>query len=118
MGDSSMPRAVWFATASLLLLPLTVPSARADDAPLQDLDAYVTKAIKDWDVPGLALVVVKDDKVVLVRGYGVRKAGETTPVDGHTLFAIGSISKSFTAASLGLLVDEGKIKWDDSVGRV
>src|SRR5262249_56080173 len=67
------------------------------------------------EVPGLAIAVVKDDAVVLVRGYGVRKLGDKAPVGEHTLFAIGSASKAFTAAALGMLVDEGKAKWDDPV---
>jgi CubicO group peptidase (beta-lactamase class C family) len=69
----------------------------------------------DWEVPGLALGVVKDGVVVMARGYGVRKAGDPAPVDEHTLFAIGSCTKSFTATALGMLVDEGKVGWDDPV---
>jgi CubicO group peptidase (beta-lactamase class C family) len=89
--------------------------ATAQEGPLKGLDEYVTKAMHDWQLPGLALAVVKDDAVVLAKGYGVRKLGEPTPVNERTLFAIGSISKSFTAASVGMLVDEGKMKWDDPV---
>lgn len=102
---------------SLLLVFSFLPSAPAAEDPLQGLDDYVNKALKDWEVPGLALAVVKDDKLVLIRGYGVRKVGETTPVDGHTVFAIGSVTKSFTAAAVGILVDEGKVRWDDPVAR-
>jgi len=64
-------------------------------------------------VPGLAIAVVKDDEVVFAKGYGVRTLGETTPVDAHTLFAIGSSSKAFTAACLAILADEGKLDLDD-----
>jgi CubicO group peptidase (beta-lactamase class C family) len=92
-----------------------LPRAQAAETPLKDLDDTINHALKDWEVPGLAIAVVKDDAVALARGYGVRKLGDTAPVDGHTLFAIGSASKAFTAAALGMLVDEGKVKWDDPV---
>ncbi len=87
----------------------------AQPRPLQGLDAYVEKAIKDWEVPGLALVVVKGDSVVYARGYGVADLAGGTPVDENTLFAIASTSKAFTVAALGMLVDEGKLAWDDRV---
>src|SRR5262249_242246 len=79
--------------------------------------AYVEKALKEWEVPGLALAVVKDDKVVVAKGYGVRKLGDPMPVDPHTIFAIGSISKSFTATPLGLPVHAAKTQWDDPIAK-
>jgi CubicO group peptidase (beta-lactamase class C family) len=63
----------------------------------------------------LAIAIVKDDKVVFAKGYGVRKLGDSAPVNERTIFAIGSTSKAITAAALAMLVDEGKIKWDDPV---
>ena len=99
-----------------LLLALSVaPCAFAQEARLQGFDEYVNKALKDWEVPGVGVAVVKNDKVVLAKGYGVRKLGDPTPVDERTIFAIGSSSKAFTAAALAMLVDEGKIKWNDPV---
>ncbi|HEY9434605.1 MAG TPA: serine hydrolase [Blastocatellia bacterium] len=99
-----------------LTLTLSVaPCAFAQEAPLQGFDEYVNKALKDWEVPGVGIAIVKGDKVVLAKGYGVRKLGDPTPVDDRTIFAIGSSSKAFTAAALAMLVDEGKIKWDDPV---
>jgi CubicO group peptidase (beta-lactamase class C family) len=89
--------------------------ASGQTAPLAGFDDYVNTALREWNVPGLAVTVVKDGKVVHSKGYGVRKVGGTEPVDEHTLFAIGSISKSFTAMALGQLVDEGKLSWDDPV---
>ena len=68
-----------------------------------------------FEVPGVSLAVVKDDKVVVAKGYGVRKLGEPAPVDGRTLFGIASNTKVFTAAALGLLVEEGKLQWDAPV---
>jgi CubicO group peptidase (beta-lactamase class C family) len=101
-----------------LALTLTLSVAQgalAQEAPLQGFDEYVNKALKDWEVPGVGIAIIKGDKVVLARGYGVRKLGDPTPVDDRTIFAIGSSSKAFTAAALAMLVDEGKIKWDDPV---
>ena len=97
----------------ILMLFIGSLSVAAQDAPLQGFDDYVNKAIKDWEVPGLAIAVVKDDKVVFAKGYGVRELGKPSPVDERTLFAIGSSSKAFTAATVAMLVDEGKLKWDD-----
>lgn len=87
----------------------------AQDAPFQGFDDYVNRAIKDWEVPGLAIAIVKDDKIVYAKGYGLRELGKSAPVDEHTIFAIGSSSKAITAASIAMLVDEGKLKWDDPV---
>lgn len=80
-----------------------------------DLDADVIRTMKTFDVPGIAIAIVKDGKVVATRGFGVRKLGEPAPVDGKTLFEIASNSKIFTAAALAMLVDEGKLAWDDPV---
>src|SRR5262245_37148466 len=80
-----------------------------------DLDAYVARALKEFEIPGLAIAIVKDGKVEIVKGYGVRKLGEPAPVDEQTLFGIASNTKAFTAAALAILVDEGKISWDDPV---
>ena len=85
----------------------------AQNAPLAGFDDYVNKAIKDWDVPGVAIAVIKDDKIVFAKGYGVREIGKPDKVDERTIFAIGSSSKAFTAATIAMLVDEGKLKWDD-----
>ena len=106
-------------TALALIATLGVCAAAAAQAPLADLDAYVQEAMRQWKVPGLAVAVVKDGKVVLVRGYGVRELGKPERVDADTLFDIGSNTKAFTAAVLGTLVSAGKLKWDDRVvGRV
>ena len=91
--------------------------AMAQRAPLRGLDPYVRQAVREWDVPGLAIAVVKDGEVVFARGYGVRELGRPDPVDENTLFAIGSTTKAFTTTALAMLVDEGKLSWDDPVSR-
>lgn len=89
--------------------------ARAQSDPLNGFDAYVRKAVEDWDATGLAISVVKDGKLVFAEGYGVRDVEAGGAVDEHTRFAIGSTTKAMTAAALGMLVDEGKLSWDDPV---
>ena len=82
-----------------------------------ELDAYIENARKKWEVPGIGLTVVRDGQVLVAKGYGVRRAGEPHPVDAHTMFDTASLSKSFTAAVIATLVDEGKMRWDDPVRR-
>ncbi len=98
-----------------LLLIAPFGRARAADFSVDDLDAFVKQAMKEYGVPGCSVAVVKDDKVVLVRGYGVRGFGRDDAVDENTLFMIASNTKPFTAALLATLVDEGKLGWDDHV---
>jgi len=85
----------------------------AQAGPLRGFDEYVTRSMAAWRIPGLAVAVVHRDSVVLARGYGVRRLGKPEPVDENTLFAIGSSSKAFTATLVAMLVDQGKVKWDD-----
>ena len=80
---------------------------------LSGFDQYITKAMQDWKVPGLAIAVVKNDSVLLMKGYGTRTMGTSQPVDEHTLFAIGSSSKAFTSTLVAMMVDQGKMRWDD-----
>src|SRR5215813_12394898 len=111
----SRPRIVAFL---LTVFSLGLPPVQAQQKPQLDIDrfvAYAANALKEWNVPGMAIAVVKDDKILLAQGFGVKKLGEPAPVDDRTLFAIGSCTKAFTAAALGMLVDEGKLKWDDPV---
>src|SRR5687767_4980637 len=83
----------------LLFVLVAFTPALAQEAPLNGFDDYVNKALREWEVPGLAIAIVKDDRIVLAKGYGVRKLGDPTPVSERTLFAIGSSSKAFTAAA-------------------
>lgn len=79
------------------------------------LREYIPKLLDTWKVPGVAVAVVRDGKVVLTEGYGYRDLEKKVPVTAETLFAIGSSSKAFTTAALGVLVDEGKLDWDKPV---
>src|SRR5262245_16581849 len=97
--------------AFVLALPLALTAADR----FAGIDPYVEAAMEKWQVPAVAIAVVKDGEVVLVRGYGVREVGKSDLVSGQTAFRLASISKTFTAATVGLLVDEGKLAWDDPV---
>ncbi len=105
----------------LAALPLMVAAASADaqrparPVALNDLDAYITRAVAEWRIPGLAISIVKDDSVVFAKGYGVRELGKPGAVDAGTRFAIGSTTKAMTAVALGMLVDEKKVRWDEPV---
>jgi len=103
-----------------LLLPVLVLCCQASFAsPLPfSLDSCVKACMEEWKVPGVAIAIVKDDSVVTCRGYGVCREGESRPVNGVTVFAIGSATKAFTAAVIGTLVKEGKLSWDDTVSKL
>ena len=82
---------------------------------LHDFGAYVDRARKTFDVPGIAVAIVKDGRVVLEQGFGLREIGKPAAVDAHTLFAIASNTKAFTAVALQQLAEQGKLKMDDRV---
>jgi CubicO group peptidase (beta-lactamase class C family) len=84
-------------------------------AALEDLDAYIESAMADWEVPGFAIAIIKDGEVIYQQGFGTRTLGVNQPVDVQTLFPIASTTKAMTVAGLGMLVDEGKLSWDDPV---
>lgn len=107
-----------FSRLSLFLAVIFLPVfvyAQTLDEKLREIEAYAENARVGYEAPGLAIAIVKDDKVVFAKGFGVRELGKPEKVDENTLFAIASNSKAFTAASLAMLVDEGKIKWNDKV---
>ena len=87
----------------------------AQPAPLSGLDEYVEAALLDWGIPGLALAVIQGDSVLYAQGYGATRLGGDEAVDEHTLFAIASTTKAMTVAALAMLVDEGRLGWDDPV---
>src|SRR5262249_56035163 len=99
---SQMVRArttVFIVLPALVLLLRGGASNATDNQPLKGLDAYISKALKDWDVPGLAIAVLKDDVMVHSKGYGVRKLGESTPVNDRTMFPIRSASHALPPLS-------------------
>jgi len=106
-----------FVAAVLSLGAAELPAQRAASptAVPRDFDAYVARVMRDFEVPGLAIAVVQDGRVLLAKGYGVRKLGDPAPVDDKTLFGIASNTKAFTATALGILVEEGKLRWDAPV---
>jgi len=94
---------------------LVQPTAAQAKINLSQLDSYFETARQEWKIPGMAVAIVKDGKVVFAKGYGVKEFSKQEKVDENTLFAIASNTKAFTAAALAMLVDEGKINWDDKV---
>ncbi|MGH9766083.1 MAG: serine hydrolase [Blastocatellia bacterium] len=112
-------RSVRLMTLLLMALLCAPAQLRAQDnaapANFNGFDGFVEQVMKDWKVPGLAVAVVKDGKVVFAKGFGFRDAGKGLKVTTDTLFAIGSCSKAFTATAMAILVDEGKLDWDKPV---
>ncbi len=100
--------------AAFAQAPAAPAVASAGDSSF-NLGSDVKRVMQAFDVPGIAIAIVKDGKVIAAEGFGVRKLGEPVKVDGKTLFEIASNSKAFTAAGLAMLVDEGKLEWDDPV---
>ena len=90
-------------------------TALATAQKLDGFDAFANQELRDWKCDGFAIAVVKDGKVILSKGYGLRDVKKNLPVTEKTLFAIGSSTKSFTVTSMGVLVDQGKLDWDKPV---
>lgn len=98
--------------SGILLNLVFLSSAQVD---VKSIDKYIESARKAWNVPGMAVAIVKDGEVVLSKGYGVKKVGTKERVDDNTQFAIASNSKAFVASCLAKLVEEGKLSWKDKV---
>jgi hypothetical protein len=92
-----------------------ISNSFAQKIPLDSLDIYLDQVIKDFEVVGLSVGIVQNDTVIYSKGFGLREIGKDPKVNDQTSFGIGSISKSFTALTLGVLVDEKKLNWDDKV---
>ena len=100
----------------VLLVISSLPSySQSYSQQIQELDAYVEQARKQWQVPGLAITVVKDGTTLLEKGYGVKEFGKPEKVSPQTIFAMASTTKAITALAMAMLVDEGKVNWDDPV---
>ncbi|AKD55401.1 serine hydrolase [Spirosoma radiotolerans] len=111
---------LWLFLAGFTKQPLFAQSKKSTTNPVAQYDAYVQQAVRDWKVPGLTVTVIKDGNVLLKKGYGIRElpragSGKSEAVDTQTLFAMASTTKAMTAACLGMMVDEGKLRWDDPV---
>lgn len=114
-GLSGMRQALaWAAVLFLGVAP--VPAASQGRLP-PPLEAYVTEAMRQADVPGIAVAVIHGDEPPIAQGFGVRRRGGPDRVDADTIFNIASLAKSFTAAGAAVLVDEGRLRWDDPVTR-
>jgi len=107
-----MPRKIYVAAVLMLISISSIAQYKAQN---KSLDAFIERGIADWQIPGLATVVVKDGEVVFKKGFGVTNLKSQEKVNGQTLFAMASTTKAFIAISLGMLVDEGKLDWDDKV---
>lgn len=99
----------------LIYLHLNINAQTTPTFISDSLDLYVNRGLANWLIPGAAVLVVKDGKVVVAKGYGVKEFGKNDKVDENTLFLIGSNTKAFTGTALALLEHEGKIKLEDKV---
>ncbi len=99
----------------VLLLAIVPVFSQSSPTAFAGFDEFANATLKAFDAPGMAIAVIKDGKVILSKGYGLRDVKNNLPVTPKTMFAIGSSSKSFTVVSLGTLVDEGKLDWDKPV---
>ncbi|HAY35963.1 MAG TPA: serine hydrolase [Bacteroidetes bacterium] len=106
-----------YRTLLLAMFICWIPSSALAQADLSSLDEYFESSRSDWDVPGMAVAIVKDGEIVHIGGYGVLEVGSSTKVDDHTLFAIASNTKAFISSSIASLVDAGKMSWDDPIGK-
>ena len=105
-------------TKITLLIPLFVTvslNIKAQDVLPPGFDRYVDQVLEAFQVPGVGIGIVKNGEIVLSKGYGVKKMGDPDMVDENTLFSIASNSKAFTATAMSILVEEGKVKWEDKV---
>jgi CubicO group peptidase (beta-lactamase class C family) len=98
-----------------IILSSSIFSSKAQTITSAEIDVLVERTLKTFDVPGISVAVIKDDKVIHAKGYGVRSLKTQQKVDENTLFGVASNSKAYTAAALGILVDEKKITWDTKV---
>jgi len=108
-----------FALVGFLTLTLLMPRqpvlAASDNDPITNLDAFISRALKEYQVPGAAVAVVHNGKPVLLKGYGVRDVTKQGAVDENTIFQLASVTKTLTGAAAATVVDEGKLDWDKPI---
>lgn len=114
---ASRPSCAWYQNESVQAPALKAQATTAAEDKATELADLIEKMRSDWDVPGLSVAIVKDGETILSRGFGTLQAGQAQKVNQDTLFAIASNTKAFTAAALAILVDEGKLAWDDHVSK-
>lgn len=105
----------WTKLWLVVIVGLFYASVFGQESLPENFDEWVEASRQDWKIPGMAIGIVKDGEVVYAKGFGEKKLGGGEAVDANTIFSIASVSKNITAAALGILVDEGKIDWDDKV---
>ncbi|MBE0640003.1 MAG: serine hydrolase [Bacteroidales bacterium] len=99
----------------LLMGNIVIAQQKSYDQKIAELEQYYTKALTDWEVPGMAIAIVKDGDIIFAKGFGVKNINTGEPVDSETLFPVASNTKAMTAAALAILVDRGLITWNDKV---
>jgi CubicO group peptidase (beta-lactamase class C family) len=99
----------------LFVVSLGVTAQATSEIDFKALDEYYTQMVKDWDIPSASIGIVKDGQLIFAGNYGVKEVGKTEQPDKNTLYAIASNSKAFTSAMIGMLVQEGKLNWNDKV---
>ena len=104
-----------FIIAAILFVLTCSVTTKAQVITSAQIDSLTELTLKTFDVPGISVGVIKDGKLIHAKGYGVRSLRTMQKVDENTLFGVASNSKAFTTAALGMLIDEGKLKWDDKV---
>src|SRR5436190_19441988 len=126
-----MPRLGIFLSSLIIVVALTLnpPNTAKAEEPsktkatmearvqelIPDIEAYVVNGMKGFDIPGVAIGIVANDRLVYAKGFGVRSKSNRLPVDTRTIFEIGSTTKAFLAATEAIMVDRGKLRWDDRV---
>src|SRR5437667_9361640 len=101
-------------TAASLVCGYSIAPAAVND-PVAELDAFITRTLKEYQVPGAAIAVVRDGKMALLKGYGVRDVTKSGAVDENTIFQLASVTKTLTATAAATVVDEGKLDWDKPI---
>jgi CubicO group peptidase (beta-lactamase class C family) len=112
-----MAKKLSFLLAGMALLVASVKAQNIDRSKFisDSLQSYINKALTDWRIPGAAICIIKDNKIVLMHGYGIKELGLNDKVDENTLFMIGSNTKAFTATALAMLQTQGKLSLDDKI---
>jgi CubicO group peptidase (beta-lactamase class C family) len=113
--ETIMSALPWYLLGLAVVPLLPAPILAGQPPQPAALDAVVREALKSWQVPGAAVAIVHNDRLIYLKGFGVRSLGKNDPVSPDTIFPIASCTRPFTTLALAMLVDDGKLKWDDPV---